>query len=124
MSEQENMMPTRGIPLELGGKTLRLRYSLKARRQLMELLGEDVATNFKKLAGENLASILVIGLSKSAPDITADWLEDEIDMENLPMVVEALGRAFGVKSVPVITMETDTPGEALPAPSASGTTPE
>lgn len=108
MADQET--PTRGVPLELGGKQLYMRVSLMVRKRIIaEIGGED---KLKKLTGDQIGTVLLQALKASWPEITLDWLEDAIDMQNLEYVTEQLSIAMGQKPKA-------TQGEAPASPEAA-----
>jgi len=86
--------PTRGVPVDLDGETYFLRYSLKTLRQLREEFGEDVLER-GEIAGDDVAKFLWYGLRDGHPDLTVEQIEDMVDLQNLPRVIEAVVEATG-----------------------------
>lgn len=93
-SGKETPTPTRGVPIELD-RTRYLRFSLGTLRRIREEFGEDLEAG---LSGDKLAKVLWYGLRGSDPELTVEQLEEIIDLEQLPAVIEALGKAMGNKA--------------------------
>lgn len=87
--------PTRGVLLELGGKKLYIRFSIATRRRLIGALGGE--DKLKSLSGDQISTVVLEGVRAGDPDVTKEWLEEEIDMQNISYVVEKLSEAMGQK---------------------------
>jgi hypothetical protein len=104
--------PTRGVPVELGGRTLYFRYTLGTLRKIREKFGATALES--GVADEALAEVILMGLLGSDPTLTVDQIEDMIDLPTLPVVVEAMRKAMGDKAKASIHPQPPTPaaGEA------------
>lgn len=60
-------------------------------------------------AARDVIEVLVIGLEKVAPDLTADEIEDELGMPDMPRLQAAFKALLGESGL--------APGEATPPPS-------
>lgn len=96
MSGNAAQTPTRGVPVNFDGKERRLRYSFATRRKMMaEFGGEDQIT--EGLTGDKLVRVLWYGLVGNDPNLTIDYLEEQLDLENISELVDAMARAMGSK---------------------------
>lgn len=102
--------PTRGVPVELD-KTRYLRYSLATRKKIRAEFGDEMA---KGVSDERLAKLLWFGLAEDDPTLTVEQVENLIDMEMLPTVMEAVQKAMGSKAKATIT------NPPTPTPAAVG----
>lgn len=87
--------PTRGVPVMLDGVEYRLRYSLRTVRKIREELGATVLE--KGVTGADIGKMLWYGLVPGHPNLTLDDVEDAVDLEHLPELTEALGKAMGAE---------------------------
>ena len=87
--------PTRGVPVMLD-KERRFRYTLRVLEDIAKEFGENALS--VELTGKKLAKVLWYGLKHEDPALTVDALEDLIDLENLPEVLEAMKKAMGTKA--------------------------
>jgi hypothetical protein len=110
VSNDANPTPTRGVPLELDGKTYYLRCSLATRRRLIQEMGGE--EGLKKLKGDDVGKVILEFMKDSAPEMTLEKLEDLIDMQNFQDAVDAMAKAMGQKAVGVV-------GEAQPESAAA-----
>lgn len=84
--------PTRGTPVELGGRTRYLRFTLKTIREMREKFGNDLD---KGLQGDQIADLLWYGLRADDPELTLMQVEEMVDLRDLTTVVTALSKALG-----------------------------
>ncbi len=89
--------PTMGVPIELGGKTYHLRYSLKTRRKFREDVGQDILS--ANVMGDLLAKLLMYGLLDDDPGMTEERVEELVDLEHIADVVDALSEATGTSAL-------------------------
>ena len=112
--------PTQGVPIELGGKTYHLRYSLKTRRMFREDVGQDILS--ANVMGDLLAKLLMYGLLDDDPDMTEERVEELVDLEHIADVVDALSEATGTSALlkmfpPGVTAElTEAAGQVSTPP--------
>lgn len=116
MQQSENTpAPTRGVPVDLGdGVTRYLRYPWRVIKKIREEFGEDALT---KRGLDNLGKILLYGLGDN-PGITEAEIEDLVDMQNLPEVMQAMTAAMGTKAQKIAIENPQAPSPAA-AESAS-----
>lgn len=95
MSQEATPAPTRGVPVTLD-KVRHLRYTLGTRKRLLQEIGGEEALN--DLTGDKMAILLLYGLKHEDPDLTLEQVEEMVDLENLPVVVEAFAKAMGYNS--------------------------
>ena len=102
--------PTRGVPVELGGRTRHFRYTLKTLREIREKFGAKALE--EGVADTALAEVMYMGLRADDPELTVEALEEMIDLPDLPAVLDAMKKAMGGKAKVV---------EASPPPPAPAT---
>jgi hypothetical protein len=79
--------PGKPILVQIGGRALELRYSLKtlkaldAEHNISVLKGESMGLAFQDPA--RLAVVLYYGLRAGASDVTQDWVEENVDASML-----------------------------------------
>ncbi len=119
--ESETKLPTPalGVPIELGGKTYHLRYSLKTRRKFREEVGQDILS--ADVMGDSLAKLLLFGLRDDAPDMTEEQVEELVDLEHISDVVDALSEATGASALlkmfpPGVTEELEAAANQVSTP--------
>jgi hypothetical protein len=91
--------PEPGMPcvLEIGGKQLELRFTLKvlkvleAEHQITVLKGEGLGDALRDPA--KLGVILYFGIKTKHPDITEDWVEENVDASMLLDIAPMLAYA-------------------------------
>jgi hypothetical protein len=112
MRQEEKLpTPTRGVPVELEGKTYYLRFSLAA---MKSIVGDENEENFfKNMTIAKLGPMLLAGLKASAPELTLEQLEEMIDLQNIAEITDALGKAVGRPAKVKLS------GEDSPAPEAA-----
>ena len=94
MTTAETPTPTLGVPIVLGGREFHLRYTLRARREFREEMGQDVLS--ADVMGDLLAKLLSYGLH---PRVTEEEVEDLVDLEHMAEVVEAVTTATGAAAL-------------------------
>ncbi len=85
MSERNDAppAPTRGVAIELDGRTRYLRYPLTVLKAL------------QSEPNQSLGNILLLGLRAADPDLTLEQVEDMIDLEDLNILFAPVKRATG-----------------------------
>lgn len=111
----ENKVPTEpvkfaGVAVFMNGKnwivpSLSVRQFKDNVKFLTKDFGEVSAENFGEKVDE-LIPVILLALKRNYPDITADDLLDMLDLSTLPLVVQAVAAASGMKKV--------APGEPQP----------
>lgn len=94
MTNTATPTPTRGVVVELD-KARHLRYSLRTRREMLEEFGGE--EEFQRRINQEIGKVLWYGLRHEDPDLTLDAIEEMVDMENAPYVLELMLKAMGYK---------------------------
>ncbi len=107
--------PTRGVPIQMD-RVRHLRFSLKTLRELREEFGKDVLeTGFE---GDNVARLLWYGMKWEDDALTVEMIEEEVDLENLAEIMQAVVKASGGKARVAVADPAD------PTPPASEEVPD
>jgi hypothetical protein len=118
--------PEPGMPciLEIGDRKLELRYTLKALKAL------DVEQHISVLKGEGLAgtlqdptklaTILYYGLRSKQPDITEDWIEENVDASMLLDLAPMLAYATTGRYPDIEKIIANLPNAERPAAPSTG----
>jgi hypothetical protein len=116
--------PEPGMPcvLEIGGKKLELRFTLKvlkalqADRQIVVLKGLGDALQDP----EKLGVILYYGVRTKHPDITEDWVEENVDASMLLDLAPMLGYAATGRWLDIEKALANLPNAERPAEPTTG----
>lgn len=87
--------PIRGVPIELD-RTRYLRYSLGTLREIRAEFGAEALA--KGIEDDAVAKFLWYGLRHEDAELTVEAVEEMVDLQNLPMVLDAVSEATGNKA--------------------------
>lgn len=93
-------MPTQeqafeSIPIQLGGKTWRMRATLKTCKKMKRWADENAGIEIEDYIAQLACMLLQHEEEGGDPEITADRLEEMIDLSNLRVVKDAINAALG-----------------------------
>jgi hypothetical protein len=82
----EEIRPTDGVRVELGGKEYTLRYTFAALKAAKKEFNGSILKQetLQKLDEENLGKIIWYGLRAHHPDVTLEYVEENVDYPTFP----------------------------------------
>jgi len=99
-----NILPEKGIKAKIAGKEYHFRFTTRIFCELAEEYGTIVGAfdvlskmdvnNFGVDELDNLAFIIHMALKKENPEITLDYVKDEIDIAEITDMIEPMLEAF------------------------------
>lgn len=109
--------PGMPVMVEIAGKSYQIRFSLKSMKTLQaEHKIHLLRGGMSDLDPEKLALILYFGLRDKNPELTLDWVEENVDAAALVDMVPALRFAINGSAAPSGTL----PNGAPPVPTGTG----
>jgi hypothetical protein len=102
--------PGMPVTITIDGKEYRVRFTLRALKDLQQDHGISVLSGNATGDAGKLAAILYYGLRASHPEITLDWVEDNVDTTMLAAMTPALAYAMSGKQ----PQETASPNPERP----------
>jgi len=108
---------TKGVLITCLDRDRYLRFSLKTIREMRDEFGEDALE--KGINQEAISRLLWYGLRHEDSELTADQVEEMVDLEHLSEVMEAVAKATGRRA----KIEVEQPGPPTPAAEPESTPP-
>jgi hypothetical protein len=122
------MTPEPGMPnsIEIGGKSYAIRFSLGTLKTLQKEHGISLLKSGAAdlIDPEKLAVVLYYGLRDRNPDVTLEWVEENVEASTLLSMIPSLGKAISGRTT---TVPNEAALEALsgtgsPSGASGGTT--
>lgn len=102
-----------GVKIEMGGQEWIVPpINLKGIRKIQPLLPHLEKLKFDTDEGVNaVVQVVQVALSRNYPEVTAEQIEDMVDMDNLPKIVQAIMNVSGLvpKAMTGAPVQVDAP---------------